>query len=144
MDRIIKFRAWDEKTHTMYYSDLDKTVWAGGCGSTVMLAGLSSVAITLPVMQFTGIKDRNKVEIYEGDVLEFADKWEWYRGSYGIKMRFAEPERKAELQKQYDAEPMERRVIEMPDCYEWILSSEIQTYWHVIGNIHQNPELITA
>lgn len=96
------------------------------------------------VMQFVGFQDKNGVDIFEGDILEFADKWEWYRTSYGIKMRFAEPKRKAELQKQYDAEPMERRVIEMPGCYEWILSSEVQTYWHVIGNIYENPELVSS
>jgi len=92
--------------------------------------------------QFTGLLDKNRKEIYEGDILEFADKWEWYKTSYGIKMRLADRDRKKELQKAYDAEPMERRVIELPGDYEWLLSSEIQTYWHVIGNIHEHPELL--
>lgn len=93
-------------------------------------------------MQYTGIKDKNGVEIYEGDILEFADKWEWYKSSYGIKMYFASEERKAELKEQYDKEPMERREVKIPEDYEWLLSSEIQTYWQVIGNIYQNPELL--
>lgn len=124
--------------------------WLGHIGKMTYEHTLSEVHKIIPEfsediipLQFVGIKDKNKVDIFEGDVLEFADKWEWYKTSYGIKMRFAEPERRAELQKQYDAEPMERRVIEMPECYEWLLSSEIQTYWHVVGNIYSNPELVS-
>lgn len=95
------------------------------------------------LMLFVGVKDKNGILIFENDILEFSDKWEWYRYSYGIKMRFADEVKRAELQKQYDAEPMERRVIKIPESYEWLLSSEIQTYWQVVGNVFQNPELIS-
>jgi len=94
------------------------------------------------VRRFIGLKDRNGKDIYEGDILEFSDKWEWYRSSYGIKMHFAQGEELKKLKEAYDKEPMERRTVEIPSDYEWLLSSEIQSYWQVIGNIYENPELL--
>lgn len=133
MDHL-KFRSWNK--YGMYYSTFRS------------LTEMEDFRVSVKwpegtiIMRWTGLKDKNEKDIYEGDILEFSDKWEWYKGSYGIRMRFAEPERLKELQNEYDSEPMEQRVIEIPDCYQWIMSNEIQTYWQVIGNIHQNPELL--
>jgi uncharacterized protein YbaR (Trm112 family) len=88
------------------------------------------------LLPFSGILDRNKKEIYHGDTIVFADKWEWYRTKYGISMMLADKKRKKELQKQYDAEPLETRIVNLPEDYEWLLSSEIQTYWEVTGSSH--------
>lgn len=93
--------------------------------------------------QYTGLKDSKGKEIYFGDILRFNDKWEWYRGQYAIKMMFATEEKREELQAQYDAEPFEERIVESIEDYEWLLSSEIQSYWDVIGNIYENPELLS-
>lgn len=85
------------------------------------------------VMEYTGIKDKNGKEIYEGDILQFSDKWEWYRCSFkGTK---------EEILTDHIKYPYERRVIEMPDCYNWLLMREIQSYWEVVGNIYENVEL---
>jgi len=46
------------------------------------------------------------------------------------------------LQELYEAELIEQRVVDCLGDYDWLLSSEIQTYWEVIGNIHENPELL--
>ena len=84
---------------------------------------------TETLKQYTGLKDKNGKEIYESDVLRFADKWEWYRASGASK-------------EEIDKLPYEERVISIPEDYEWLLSSEIQTYWEVAGNIYESPELL--
>ncbi len=94
------------------------------------------------LMQYTGLKDSKGVEIYEGDILEFTDKWEWYRTEYGPRFAFVTGEEREAIQKEYDAEPMERRVVEIPKDYEWLLSDEIQSYWEVVGNRFQHPDLL--
>jgi hypothetical protein len=47
-------------------------------------------------------------------------------------MLFASDEKREILKKEYENEPMERRIIEFPDCYNWISSYEMQQYWAVI------------
>ena len=91
------------------------------------------------VGQFTGIKDKNGNDIFEGDILQFSDKKEWYRITTILKSKeFCE-----EVWSNHEKYPYERRIIEIPNCYEWILSSEIQDWWEVIGTIHTKPELLT-
>lgn len=80
-------------------------------------------------MQFTGLKDSKGVDIYEGDVLQFSDKAEWYKSEFLSK-------------EEIEQRPYERRVVQMIECYEWMLSDEIQCYWEVIGNIYENPNLL--
>lgn len=80
-------------------------------------------------------------EIYEGDVLEFIDKWEWYRGIWGPKFYFASPDEKKELKKEYDNLPNELFLVdELGDSFS-SYDNEQQRF-RVIGNIEHNPELL--
>jgi len=95
--------------------------------------------------QYTGLKDKNGKGIYEGDILEFTDKWEWYRREWAPKFIFANKEKKRDLQKQYDLLPMHRLSVEM-SAEEGVNFStyDLREYrWEVIGNIFENPELLT-
>lgn len=154
MSRIIKFRAWDGKVMRFAKGESPTfDFWEDGywelCSHEKLLNGAvipravcdsrSSV-----LMQFTGLIDKDGKEIYEGDVVGFSDKWEWYRGSYGIKMHFADKEEHAKLKAQYDAEPMERREVKIPVCYEELSKGDLKNYWEVIGNIYENGDLLNS
>lgn len=86
----------------------------------------------LKIQQFTGLLDSKKVKIYFGDTLRFADKWEWYRGTWAWKLMGKTGEEREKLQKEYDELPYEERLVENNEDFEWMLSSEIQSYWEVV------------
>lgn len=68
MNREIKFRAWAKDVQTMSEWDYIKDVWN--------LDGLESE--DSEIMQFTGLRDKNGKEIYEGDFVQFYHKEKGY------------------------------------------------------------------
>jgi len=125
--RIIKFRAWGTFGKNMNYQIQGEDLWC-------FLRRVSGMEL----MQYTGLKDKNGVEIYEGDILRFSDKWEWYKLEWTWKLMGVKGEQKEKLIEEYNSLPYEERVIEGNEDYEWLLSGEIQQYWEVIGNIYEN------
>ena len=79
----------------------------------------------------TEIYDRNGQEIFEGDTLRFADKWEWHRGTFGGGWLATQADYQ-EVLTNHEKYPYEDRTITLPGDYEWLLSKEIQTYWEII------------
>lgn len=139
--REIKFRAWSEALKKMDYSPLNAVTFDG----RVMFGNADITGFHSLLMQYTGLKDKNGKEIYEGDILEFTDKWEWYRSSYGVRMHFAVGEEHKKLKAMYDAEPMHRREVKF-DPYEGygLSRGDLENYFAVIGNIYENPNLLTV
>jgi len=120
MNRVIKFRAWHEDAHKMtdlYLGEDDIAVYSSD-GEIYTLR----LRDEPPVMQFTGLKDKNGKEIYEGDVVEFHDL-DYPDGHTALHS-------------------IHRHTVEFLGGAYQVLSSMPSEEFEVIGNIYQHPELL--
>jgi len=127
MSREIKFRVWDKdlkKMHICGENQHDSISFSypeneahyynlqNGCGSSTDGSG------TYELMQYTGLKDKDGKEIYEGDVVQF-------KSIRGI---------------------IERYEVEYTNYGEWAIGMHRLSMrfkgFEVIGNIYENPELL--
>lgn len=139
MQREIKLRAWDSSNKIMFYSDEigdgdlhynfffeEGIMKAQSIYSPDIENWLEMQLFDCEVMQYTGFKDKNGICIYEEDILSPLSASvgpmyvRWENGSFVTYTRFG---RWGLLSRLSD-----------PDF--------IKFYPEVIGNIHQNPELL--
>ena len=120
----IKFRAFDKKDNEMFYSSMyqDKTSMAYGLSN--FLSECGDIEDTL--MQYTGLKDKNGVEIYENDIVKFIPS-----GEYGKVTTFGKSQN---LGIEWENS---RTAFFTPMFY---LGCEFEL--EIIGNIYENPELL--
>ena len=127
--REIKFRAWDKK-EKLLHTGID---WLdigldGKIYNMQISEGLEETERYI-LMQYTGLKDKNGKEIYEGDILFSKKSW------YGCDMEYVVFWHNKEAcffldNKKYMEFPMPLSVSNPDGCGE------------VIGNIYENPELL--
>lgn len=120
--REIKFRAWDTQLKTFLYSGF------GGRTFSIFIKRVNCLRFL--INQYTGLKDKNGKEIYEGDILK------WIAWGYpGNEIESNE----IFINKHGD---LLHKVEWNDDGFNIPYTFEIQKYWEIIGNIHENPELI--
>ena len=72
--REIKFRCWD-KTNNRMLPPVD--AWGFGEGAETFFDNtLCIYKDEVVLQQYTGLKDMNGVEIYEGDIIQWEDSWD--------------------------------------------------------------------
>jgi uncharacterized phage protein (TIGR01671 family) len=116
--REIKFRAWDRTKSVMLHDVSTGTI-------QIFDEGQSAYTENCDLMQFTGLKDKNGKEIYEGDIV---------RHDVEASGRDGEPK--------YVRQVGEVTITPLGTIIGgWDLAycSERE----VVGNIHENPELLT-
>lgn len=119
MNREIKFRAWHRVEETILFVG-DKF----GTTDPLDCCGYLQEGQPVDLMQYTGLKDKNGVEIYEGDIVS------------GWTHNPSEPHVVKYISDKYNCCFMASSVSGHGKIHVWYDGLE------VIGNIYENPELI--
>jgi uncharacterized phage protein (TIGR01671 family) len=135
--RVIKFRAWDKKMQKMRIVNSVAFHFDGGSPKVVNLWGrdiiedkdiiLHREAKDVELMQFTGLLDKNGTEIYEGDIVQFAEKY-----FYLVKYEDAK----------FVGYHANNDWDKWGDLYKLGEPGFNKYTYVVIGNIYENPELL--
>lgn len=155
MNRDFKFRAWTGTEMT------DKIAIAGNGHVTTWevhdsLIGPRLSSVDWVIMQFTGLQDKNGMDIYEGDIIKF----HYFYGTLGANLGFEEAEHeltgivefgmfgwglkaiKGEHWKghtRYEDGEGESSLHELCAMNEGAIHEDS---FEVIGSVYENPELI--
>ena len=135
--REIKFRAWDKDNFEMYFTDgtncddgewgkkwvidangihfEEYAFWHDNSGGND-IEREDWVTPNQAIMQYTGLKDKNESEVYDGDIL----CWEKYEGK--------------EMQTRWVVKWVESKAC----YYDWTPRNGAM----ILGNIYENPELL--
>jgi len=126
--REIKFRAWNKKDNVMLdWFCLRQTAFNRG-NINLMYDVMCNLNPSRILMQYTGLKDKNGKEIYEGDLVEFE-----YISHMNIVKRI-------------------KRVVFYDETFARFSTAQENdedgeyldegVYMKIIGNIHENQELL--
>jgi len=129
--REIKFRAWDNQKNRWYseWENPNRSEWTPDDGHRELSITSSDGAITIE--QFTGLRDKNGKEIYEGDIVNKQyHNLECHNGIGVVSMGTGN-----------DSDGYQHG-----SWYGWMAGNssllDLVEECEVIGNIHENPELL--
>ena len=139
--RDIKFRAWNKNLKEMFevgQITLEEGIW------DYQPKNKKHIGVSIPyqpsfiLMQYTGLKDDNEKEIYEGDILHI--------DAY----TYTNPAFSGEYLVQYNEELGMWRLIDLEnykkDKEDFMIFEDLKGWYRldiaVIGNIYDNPELL--
>ena len=133
-----KFRAWDRTTNQMRgcygFNEMEQEVYVCSVADDEFNGQLKTVHALrrsfdeVVVMQYTGCRDKNGIEIYEGDVIKdkYDKTWlvQWYVGAFVITDKIPDSDGQTSTYSHFSN------------------VSNHHFYFEVIGNMWENPELL--
>ena len=135
---LFKCRAWDKTTNQMRgcygFNELEREVYVCSVADDEFNGQLKTVhALTrkfdeVVVMQYTGCRDKNGLEIFDGDVIKdkYDKTWlvQWYVGAFVITDKIPDSDGQTSTYSHFSN------------------VSNHHFYFEVIGNMWENPELL--
>jgi uncharacterized phage protein (TIGR01671 family) len=123
-DRVIKFRAWDFDKKTFVYLMLCD-------GTYVYPISEDQLDKQMPIMQFTGLLDKNGKEIYEGDIVSVCGNEEGDADTMIVSWN----------KETLTYELLNHKGVKQ-NLYLYEVLDDEDDKTIVIGNIFENPELL--
>nr|DAY38124.1 MAG TPA: YopX protein [Caudoviricetes sp.] len=135
MSREIKFRAWLKEEKKMVIVETidfsEKSIQYLEKNEIIDAYLLRTKFLEdVEIMQYTGLEDKNGIEIYEGDILKYKYLYD-RRFKYLSLVKFIETEASFGIKDRYENEIPLYRIA-------------ANNYFEVIGNIYENEELLKS